>query len=241
MTTPPPQPQTVAQIQAGLAQAAYLRTLPTDALEKLAPQCELVSLQPGQVLFTYGQPAGVFFALVDGECVLHSPDGVLLRPIFPGELAGAVGLVLKGAVYPASATAITPSLAIVVPVSAMPSASAGTSSASLVGAMAGYLIQAHRATAQSNDVEVEIKLSRVLLYAAATQGKGVGSQDELEVRISQAEIARMAGTNLFTVSRLLKRWTAQHHIRVGRSRIIILKPRSLLTLAEGLGGVRRHH
>ena len=240
MATIPPKPQETAQILAGLAQAAYLRNLPPEVLDSLAPHCALVSLQTGQALFAHGKPASVFFAIVGGECVLHSPGGVLLRPILPGELAGAVGLVLKGAVYPARATAITPSLAIGVPVRALQDTAAGNSIASLVEAMAGYLIQAHRATADQDDLEIEIKVSRVLLYAAATQGKGIGSQDELEVRIPQAEIARMAGTNLFTVSRLLKRWVAQHHILIGRSRILIRDPRGLLTLAEGLGGVRRH-
>jgi CRP-like cAMP-binding protein len=56
----------------------------------------------------------------------------------------------------------------------------------------------------------------------------------VDIRLTRQELAEMAGTSLFTTSRIINRWQETGVIRSQRRRILVRHPHGLVSIAEGL-------
>ncbi|MFZ5819950.1 MAG: helix-turn-helix domain-containing protein, partial [Chloroflexota bacterium] len=82
--------------------------------------------------------------------------------------------------------------------------------------------------------KVEQRIARVLLRLAGQSGKRVDEGVLIELPFSRQELAEMAGTTLYTVSRVLSSWEKQGLIATGRERVTLTSPHDVMRIAEGL-------
>ena len=80
--------------------------------------------------------------------------------------------------------------------------------------------------------KVPQRLARTLLRVAQPAGRRFEDAVFADVPLSQAELAELTGTTLFTVSRILSDWAGQGIVKSGRERVVIENARILATIAQ---------
>ncbi len=226
-----------------LARAAVFRGLSAEARADVAARARRLLLKRGQTLFAQGEPASAVFLVLRGRVkVLEATEdgqAVVLRVEGPGELLGLLAA-LGEAKYPVTAEALEP-----------------TQVARWPGAELSGLLQRHPAIAAAvlpvvlerlraaQDLcrelateRVERRLARAVLRLVRRAGQRVPEGVRVDVHLTRQELAEMAGTTLFTASRLLSRWAAQGLLQTRRRRLLITDPHGLVRLAEDLPGGR---
>ena len=166
-----------------------------------------------------------------------TPNGqqVVVRFITPGEICG-VAAAIGRPTYPATASAVVDSIALLWPSAAWPG---------LVGkypSLAAHTLQtvgerlqdAHTRVVEMSTEQVERRVARALLRLAKQAGRKGASGIEIDFPISRQDVAEMTGTTLHTVSRILSAWEQRGWVEGGRQRIVIREPDKLFQLAEGV-------
>lgn len=198
------------------------------------------AVEEGAFFFMQGDPAEYLYVLLRGRAKLCqiSPDGqqVNLRTIRESHLFGAIGAVQAGAVYPACAQALEDSSALAIRsgefrrlLEARPHLSFG-----LMQLMTGYIQEMQSRYRESVTEKVEQRIARVLLRLAGQTGMRVEEGVLIELPFSRQNLAEMAGTTLYTVSRVLSAWEKQGLISTGRERVTLTNPHGVMRIAEGL-------
>lgn len=198
------------------------------------------SIEEGAFFFMQGDSAEYLYIMITGRAKLCqiAPDGqqVNLRTLNPKQLFGAVGAVDPLATYPACAQALEDSSAIAIRSAEFrklleehPHLSFG-----LMKLMTGYISEMQNRYREMATEKVEQRIARVLLRLAGQSGKRVDEGVLIELSFSRQDLAEMAGTTLFTVSRVLSAWEKQKLIATGRERVMLTNPHGLIKLAEGL-------
>jgi len=198
------------------------------------------AVEEGSFFFFQGNPAEYLYILLTGRAKLCqiATDGqqVNLRTLNPNQLFGAVGAVDENATYPACAQALEDSSAIAIRsadfrilLEKRPHLSFG-----MMKLMTGYIQEMQNRYRESVTEKVEQRIARVLLRLAGQSGKRVDEGVVIELSFSRQDLAEMAGTTLYTVSRSLSAWERQGLIATGRERITLTNPHAVMRLAEGL-------
>jgi CRP-like cAMP-binding protein len=198
------------------------------------------AVEEGGYFFFQGEPADHLYILLTGRAKLLqiSTDGqqVNLRTLTPSQLFGAVGAVDRSANYPACAQALEDSSALAIRSDAFhrlleerPHLSFG-----LMQLMTGYIQEIQNRYREMVTEKVEQRIARVLIRLAGQSGKRVDHGVLIDLPFSRQDLAEMAGTTLYTVSRNLSAWEKQGWIETGRERVTIRNPHAVMKLAEGL-------
>ncbi|MFN8414286.1 MAG: Crp/Fnr family transcriptional regulator [Anaerolineales bacterium] len=198
------------------------------------------SIETDGFFFFQGDPADYFYILTSGQAKLmqSNPSGqqVNLRTIYPWQMFGALGAIRANATYPASAQAHEDSTALAIKsefilnmMQTRPYLSTG-----LMNLMTTYIQEMQSRYRELATERVEQRVANALLRLAGQSGQRVGKEAEIELSFSRQDVAEMTGTTLFTISRLLSEWERKGLIETGRERIKILKPHSLVQIAEGI-------
>jgi CRP-like cAMP-binding protein len=161
---------------------------------------------------------------------------VNLRTLNPNQLFGAVGTVDASATYPACAQALEDSSALAIRsdqfrklIEERPHLSFG-----LMKLMTGYIAEMQNRYREMVTEKVEQRIARVLLRLAAQSGRKVEQGTLIDLPFSRQDLAEMAGTTLYTVSRTLSAWEKQGWITTGRERVTLTNPHAIVRLAEGM-------
>jgi len=193
------------------------------------------------VVFEQGEDAHSFFVLLHGHVraskMTPAGEQVVVRYVAPGETFGvakAIGLTR----YPATATAVDDSVALVWPSAGWPQLVArhpalATNALQTVGAR---LQETHTRVIEMSTQQVERRVAHALLRLAKQAGRKVEHGVEIDFPISRQDIAEMTGTTLHTVSRTLSAWEQRGLIESGRQRIVLRDPHKLFQLAEETSG-----
>lgn len=210
-----------------------------DDLAKIVQNGFLRSVEEGEFFFFQGDRAEYVYVLTSGQVKLlqSNPNGkqVNIRTIQPWEMFAALGAVRKDATYPASAQAIQDSAALVIHseflgemMQARPYLAVGLTR------LMTSLIQDIQARYRELATErVEQRIARTLLRLASQIGQRVdGGMTSVELSFTRQDLAEIAGTTLFTVSRTLSDWEKSGFIEAGRERIRIKNPHELVKIAE---------
>lgn len=80
---------------------------------------------------------------------------------------------------------------------------------------------------------VEQRVAHALLDVSQFMGKETENSELIDLAISQKDLAEMAGTNIYSISRILRKWENEEIVSIGRQRIILCNPDLLRILAEG--------
>lgn len=229
---PPPEIEYLRQIE-------LFRGLDSAELAAVAQVAQHRRTGRGGAFFFQGDPATLCYTLTQGRVRLAqiTPQGhqVILRFIAPGESFGVVAA-LSNTVYPASAEAVDDCLAL---------AWDGESLEHLMEryprlALNGMRLLAERVREFQDRLRelaterIERRIARTLLRLVRQSGRKVQGGVLIDLPLSRQDLAEMAGTTLYTVSRILSRWERQGFIEAGRERVLIRFPHGLVAIAEDL-------
>lgn len=209
-------------------------------LDAMLAPARSVRFVKGVAAFEQGAPADSFFFLLHGHLqvtkVTPSGQQVVIRYVVPGELFGIAVQMGKDS-YPASATAVVDSVALLWPSSAWPEllAKCPGFAAGALQTVGSRLDDAHLRVVEMSTEEVERRIAHALLRLAKQAGRKVEAGIQIDFPISRQDVAEMTGTTLHTVSRILSAWEEKGLVDGGRQRIVVKDPHRLFGLAEGHG------
>jgi len=222
-----------------IRRVAVLRAATADDVRAMARLAIERAVEAGGYFFMQGDKADYLYILTAGRAKLCtiSPDGeqVNLRTLVPLQLFGALGAIRPGASYPACAQALQDSTSLAIGSEAFrevleqrPHLSFG-----LMRLMTGYIQEMQERYGELATKPVDQRIGLALLRLAAQSGsRDVGSG--ITLPFSQQDLAEMAGTTLYTVSRCLSDWQKRGIIHTGRGRVTLVSPHELVRIAEDL-------
>lgn len=226
--------------EAAIRRVAVFRAASDEEVKAIARLGILRAVEEGGFFFLQGDPAEYLYILLSGRAKLCqiAPDGqqVNLRTISENQLFGAIGVVQKGAVYPACAQALEDSSSLAIRsdefhrfLEQHPHLSFG-----LMQLMTGYIQEMQNRYRESVTEKVEQRIARVLLRLAGQSGARVEDGIRIELAFSRQDLAEMAGTTFYTVSRVLSAWEKQGLISTGRERVTLTHPHGMVKIADNL-------
>jgi CRP-like cAMP-binding protein len=190
-------------------------------------------LSPGDTVFRQGEAADELFVLLQGRVKVTqvTPDGqqLVVRFLGPGEMMGCVAA-WGGGNYPGTATAQEDTAVI-----GWPSAVLGrlverhpAIARNLLGTVGHSLQETQTRLRELATERVERRIAHALLRLARQ------AEPDGELRLTRQDLAELAGTTLFTVSRTLSAWEAQGIVEGGRGHVAVRQADALAAIAEDL-------
>ena len=220
----------------------FLDGLPGPSRRATLAQARRRSLALGEILFRQDEPAEALFLVETGRLKLTqlTAEGrqVIVRIVGPGEVFAAMA-VLDGKAYPFTAEAVEEGEVLAWPRSVLselfrqhPEFQAGV--LAVVGAHARETLDRFRELATE---PVPQRLARALLRLVPLGDQCCADGIFLE-GITQQQLADLAATTLYTVSRVLSQWESEGLVETGRGKIRIRSRQRLSELAEPPAALR---
>ncbi|MBC2859642.1 Crp/Fnr family transcriptional regulator [Stappia sp. 28M-7] len=191
----------------------------------------------GATVFAQGEPASEFFALLHGrlKVVQTTPDGqqVVVRHVSPGDIFG-IARAMRRTDYPATASAVVDSLALVWPSSQWDSfiARSPVLAMNALQTVGQRLQDAHTRIRELSTEEVERRVAHALLRLVNQAGRKTEDGILIDFPVTRQDIAEMTGTTLHTVSRVMTSWEAQGLVSSARKKVVVCNAHKLFMLAE---------
>lgn len=194
-----------------------------------------------EALFHQGDPAEEFAVVLDGRLKLTqvSAEGqeVIVRYVGPGEMCAVVAM-FPDQRYPVTAEAVADARVIGWPRHKLDDLllehpQLALNALRLLTERMGELSDRLRELATER---VARRVARALLRLARKAGRRTDRGVEIDMPLTREDIARLSGTTLFTVSRLMADWEEAGIVGSGRERVVIHSPHRLVAIAEDLSG-----
>jgi CRP-like cAMP-binding protein len=228
-----------AVIREVLARSPVFQELSAQALAAIAEKGVPRRLRRRELLFNQGDPADEFAVVVEGRLKLSqvTAEGqeLIVRYVGPGEMCAVVAL-FAGQDYPATAEAVGDTSVIAWPrgtldelMRAHPQLALNV--LRLLSERMGELSDRLR---ELSTERVARRVARALLRLASKAGRRTDRGVEIDMPLTREDIARLTGTTLFTVSRLMADWEEAGIVASGRERVVICSPHGLVAIAEDL-------
>ncbi len=214
--------------------------LAPEQLDDILGDAQSVRYAKGVDVFQQDGEAQSFFILLHGHLRVSrlTPDGqqVVVRYVAPGEIFG-VAMALGRSTYPATASAVVDSVALVWPSTAWPRLSARYPAlvANTLQTVGSRLQDAHTRVVEMSTEQVERRIAHALLRLAQQSGRKVEAGIQIDFPISRQDVAEMTGATLHTVSRVLSAWEERGLVEGGRQKITLRDAHRIFMLAEGSG------
>ena len=80
---------------------------------------------------------------------------------------------------------------------------------------------------------VEQRIAYALLDVSQFVGQEIENGTMIDMELSHQDLAEMAGTNIYSISRVLHKWENDDIVTIGRQRILLCNPDHLRFLAKG--------
>lgn len=212
-----------------LRQARVLGALSVAELEQLATLMRRRAFRRGEVVFHQGDPGDTLHVVLSGRVkvvlVAEAGDEVVLFILGPGELFGEIALLDSG-----------PRTATVVALEPLETATLKRqdflallqrSPAGLEAVLAALAASLRRTTDELADLaglDLHGRLAKKLLGLAEAHGRHVGTAIEIELPLTQEELAQMVGATRASVNKLLGIYEDRGAIARRGRHIAILKP-----------------
>lgn len=193
----------------------------------------------GGYLFQQGEPAELFYILIEGRVKLTqlTPNGdqVILQIVGAG---GGIGIIvaLGEMDYPASAEALEDSvlhswnrettrrLMLEIPQLAL-------NGMELIAKRFANIQSRYRELATKR---VEQRVASTLLRLVRQFGRRYEQGVLIDMSLSRQDLAELTGTNFYNVSRILRKWEQDDIVSLGRKRVVINNAHKLVVIAEGI-------
>lgn len=209
------------------------KNLNDETLGKLADGGAFRKLSGGATLLKQGDPSDHLFMVIEGRFKMTSlaDDGgqTTLRFMNPGDIIGCAA-VFHQIPYPATATAAEQSVVLSWKTTYFEkllheSPQLTTNVLAIVGGRAFEILQRLRGRSEG----AEQRIARAILKQAGP-GQGLGSK---EIEVSRQDLAELSDVSLFTVSRIVSRWSREKIIAGARKKIVIINPEKLAEISSG--------
>ncbi len=219
-------------------QRNYLfRGLANGALDRIANLATRRVYQKGAVIFAQGERGDALFGVVAGRVRISASGAggqeVFLNIMEPGDTFGEIA-VMDGLPRTAGATALDH--ATVITIKRADFLQLLEREPQLAIHLLRLLCERLRWTSELVEESAFLtgpaRLAKRLLILASLHGRATGV-GRLELRISQAELARFLGISRQIVNQHLSEWRRNEWVELGRSQIVIRNPEALrLMIAE---------
>jgi len=226
-------------IKAVLEHSSVFQGLSVKALAEVAAKGTVRRLARRDILFHQGDPAEEFAVVLEGRLKLTqvSAEGqeVIVRYLGPGEMCAVVAL-FPDQSYPVTAEAAADARVIGWPRRKLDALlrdhpQLALNALRLLTERMGELSDRLRELATER---VARRVARALLRLARKAGRRTDRGVEIDMPLTREDIARLSGTTLFTVSRLMADWEEAGIVESGRERVIVRSPHGLVAIAEDL-------
>jgi CRP-like cAMP-binding protein len=226
-----------------LRQVDIFKEAPPEDLNLLVQKGILRSIEEDGFFFFQGDPAAYFYILTSGRVKLlqSNPAGqqVNLRTIREWQVFAALGAVRPDALYPVTAQALEPSVALAVESSFLhemmqtrPYLNLG-----LMQLMTSYIQEMQTRYKELATERLDRRLALTLLRLASQIGTRLQENEPaIEIPLSRQDLAEASSSTMFTVSRTLAEWERLGLVEAGRERVVIRNPHGLVKIAEGVEG-----
>jgi CRP/FNR family transcriptional regulator, cyclic AMP receptor protein len=220
-----------SQTTALLAKVPLFAELSPDELGRVASVAIPRSFPRGVRVFHEGDDSDACYVVRSGDLRVtreHS-DGraIALATLSTGDFFGELAM-LDGGSRSASVETLSDAELLALPASDMRRviASHGTIAAKLIVALTRRLRETNERVARQSFQTVPSRVAGVLSQLIAEEALPE-ERDGITVRMTQADLAQLAGTSRESVSRFLATLERAGVVRVGRGRVTILEPRRL--------------
>jgi len=226
-------------IKAVLEHSSVFQGLSVKALAEVAAKGTERRLARRDILFHQGDPAEEFAVVLEGRLKLTqvSAEGqeVIVRYLGPGEMCAVVAL-FPDQSYPVTAEAAADARVIGWPRRKLDALlrdhpQLALNALRLLTERMGELSDRLRELATER---VARRVARALLRLARKAGRRTDRGVEIDMPLTREDIARLSGTTLFTVSRLMADWEEAGIVESGRERVVVRSPHGLVAIAEDL-------
>jgi CRP/FNR family transcriptional regulator, nitrogen oxide reductase regulator len=210
--------------------------LPPGEREAILGMASVRIARKGEALFREGEPATALFLLEAGRVKLTQlaagGQQVILRYMSPDEIFAAVALL--GALYPVTATATERSRLRTWSGASLQALSRDHPrfAANVLRVVSAHTREALSRVRELATEAVPQRLARTLLRLAEQIGRRADDGSVALERITQQELAEIAGTTLFTVSRTLAEWSQTGLVATGRQTVRIRDAERLAAIGE---------
>ncbi len=221
-----------------ISSTTLFRGVPGAVLEKAHDAARALVAPAKTVLFHQGDAPAHLILVGKGFVKMGQVSGrgeaSIVRIMEPGDVIGCVAVFRRNP-YPATATTLIDSVMLSWPapwildlLDSHPEVRANA--LEIVGGRAEELIQGLHGMATAR---VERRIARALLRLAERTGVASEEGTEIGFPLSRQEIAEMVGTDVFGVSRVLRRWAEQRLVIADRLRVVLCDRRHLGRIADG--------
>ena len=223
-----------------IGQSALFRGASQGVMERVEAEGVLRPVEEDGFFFIQGDPASHAYVLVEGrvKLVQLTPGGqqITRHIITPGQTFGGIALLNPGDGYPATAQAVENSRAWAWSTACLRKLAAmdAVVSFNIMQVMYGYIRELQDREQALVTSRVEQRIARVLLKLTAQSGIKVDEGVQIGIPVTRQDIAEMANTTLYTVSRTMSEWERNGLLSLGRERVVIRQPHGLVRLAEDL-------
>jgi CRP-like cAMP-binding protein len=216
------------------------RGLPEAALQRLAALATRRTYAKGAVIFAQGDPGDALYGVASGRIRISATAArgreVFLNIMEPGDTFGEIA-VMDGRPRTAGARAMERSTVVVISrndflqlLHVEPQLSIH-----LLKLLCERLRWTSELVEESAFLGGPARLAKRLLILASLHGRAAGI-GQLELRISQAELARFLGLTRQVVNHHLRDWRRRGWVELGRSQIVIRNAEALRRAVSDLAG-----
>lgn len=214
------------------------RGMEPDAISEVLAAASVRTLAVGESLFLQGDPVEALYVVESGKLKLSqvTPEGeeVVVRTAGEGAILAGVA-VLGKRVLPVTGVAVTPARVLVW------SRERAQDLALRHPQLRDNVLQTiadrmQESLSRIRELSTETagrRVARALLRLAREHGRPEGTRVPIDHRIGRQELADLAGTSMFTASRLLALWAREGILEVGRQRVVVRRLAELERLAGG--------
>jgi CRP/FNR family cyclic AMP-dependent transcriptional regulator len=221
-----------------LATIPFFSGLEPAALDRVAAGMRSRRFRRGEVIFHVGDPGDALFVLLTGDVKISLPsdtgDEAILATLGPGAVFGELAL-LDGAPRSATATAMSPTEAVVLPrdrFRELIATEAGVRDA-LLAAMAGELRRLTTHVEELHFLDITGRLAARLVRLAGEGGApGPDGAIRLRANLTQGDLAAMVGCTRQSVNKLLGQFTDDGLIRQDRDGIVVIDLEGLVAASR---------
>lgn len=218
----------------------------SDLLEGLAPEACQAFIDVGYVryvpshtfVFHQQDPAAACYFMLEGKVRLAqlTPGGkqVIVQMISPGRYFGLF-VALSDQFYPLSAEFVEEGSVYCWEAGVMRDLMIQFPGAALnsLSVLANRFVRQQHRLQQLATERVEQRVAHALLDLSQSLGEHNEAQDFIDIRLSHQDLAELSGTNIYSISRIFRKWERAGVIETGRQRIHLFRPDYLRLLTSG--------
>jgi CRP-like cAMP-binding protein len=214
-----------------LSRVPLFSELSREELERISRVSVARSFPAGVRVFHEGDRSDACYLVRSGDLRVtrEHPDGraIALATLGPGDLFGELAM-LDGKARSASVETLSDAELLALPAADVRRLLADHPeiSVKLIAALTRRLRETNERVARQSFQTVPSRVAGVLTQLIAEESAPTGRQG-ITIRMTQADLAQLAGTSRESVSRFLATLERAGVVRVGRGRVTVLEPRRL--------------